>query len=33
MSSENTMWALVKEKAEPGLWLKKVEIRKSVKMK
>ena len=23
MSSENTMWALVKEKAEPGLWLKK----------
>ena len=28
MSSENTMWALVKEKAEPGLWLKKVEIPK-----
>ena len=28
MSSENTMWALVKEKAEPGLWLRKVEIPK-----
>ena len=26
MAEQNTMWALVKEKPEPGLWMRRVEI-------